>query len=58
MGFVTSSNLDLCRVVTDYTPAGVFTCLLTFAIVQIVQLHNKGKMNKYKWLTAVAMFLL
>ncbi|KAI0345458.1 hypothetical protein BDW22DRAFT_1426156 [Trametopsis cervina] len=37
---------------------GVFTCLLTFAIVQIVQLHNKGKMNKYKWLTAVAMFLL
>ena len=39
-------------------PVGIFTLLVLVAIVQVVQLRSQGKMNRSKWLTAVAVIVL
>ncbi|KAI0088304.1 hypothetical protein BDY19DRAFT_994212 [Irpex rosettiformis] len=37
---------------------GIFSFLLVIAMVQVVQLHSQGRMNRSKWLTTSAIVLL
>ncbi|KAI0346710.1 hypothetical protein BDW22DRAFT_1352879 [Trametopsis cervina] len=37
---------------------GIFTCMMTVALVQLVQLYSRGKMSRSRWITTAATIIL